>query len=129
MEQILCPVSLGELIDKITILEIKMEMISSTEKQQWVKKELDQLLEIYHGLNLANEQVKVCQQELKMINRVLWQVEDFKRTCESVQDFGSSFITASRTVYFQNDNRARLKQKINEIAGSPLREVKSHSSL
>jgi len=129
MNDILCPISLGELIDKITILEIKLEMIEDTEKRSWIRKEHSRLEEIYQALNITNERVRVCQQELKMINRVLWQVEDYKRACEQRQDFGESFITASRTVYFQNDNRARIKQQINEISGSTLREIKNHQSL
>lgn len=114
------PVSVGEVIDKITILQIKQEKITNPAKQKNVTKELDQLL-------LRVDVTEISQfDELKNVNKELWDVEDEIRVCERNQDFGDEFIQLARSVYFFNDRRAELKKQINLMTGSELIEEKSY---
>ena len=116
-------VSNGEIIDKLSILEIKASRISSSEKLRNIKKELDALLE------LASTLLPICQQEyitLKEINENLWKIEDRIRELEHQGNFGEEFIQTARKVYLQNDKRAAIKKKINDITGSDLSEEKSY---
>ena len=121
-------ISPGELIDKITILEIKMEKIKDELQLLNVRLELKSLLKAknkYLG-DLSNINVLII--ELKEVNHNLWQIEDDLRHCERMKEFGPRFIELARSVYNKNDLRARLKRQINEALGSTLKEEKSYSS-
>lgn len=123
--QIKIPVSIGELIDKITILEIKLELIKDLYKLSNIEYELDQLNAKLNQLNLPKdvEEQKIA---LTAVNRRLWDIENFKRDCEKKKKFDDKFIEAARNVYIFNDERAAIKRKINLIAGSDIIEEKSY---
>ncbi len=126
LSKILAEISAGELLDKITILEIKKEKIKNKEKLIDIDKELKSLN------NTSNENIpdksKVLDliYNLKKINLKLWDIEENKRLAEKKQKFDENFIKLSRDVYKTNDERAKIKLKINEILGSNIKEVKSH---
>ena len=126
MKKILAEISLGELADKITILEIKMKKIVDKESLQILKKEY-QSLKAIDLKDLDLDQYKSLFDELKSINRKLWDIENEKRLCEKKSDFGEKFIKVSRDVHFMNDNRAKVKSKINKIFGSSIEEVKEYT--
>jgi Family of unknown function (DUF6165) len=124
---ILVPISAGELIDKITILEIKSERIKNPSQLENVLRELGALRAIpLDGADRAKLD-KLCA-ELKQLNATLWDVEDAIRECDARNDFGSSFIELARTVYRLNDERARLKKAISLASGSRIIEEKSYKS-
>lgn len=123
---VLAPISVGELIDKITILEIKSEIIYNPDKIANVQRELDFLTDVLHTLNLPD--ISEFRQQLKQVNLEIWQVEDRKRHCERIQDFGDIFIQTSRQVYFKNDERARIKREINIMCNSDIIEEKQHNA-
>jgi hypothetical protein len=122
---ILAPISLGELIDKITILELKQEYIQDSQKQANISYELDELNKILSNLlikiPLADER-----EALKAVNRTLWHIENFKRECEGNGRFDRAFIEAGREVYLKNDLRAEIKRTINQKTGSSIVEEKSY---
>ena len=126
LNQILAEISAGELLDKITILEIKKEKIKDNQKLKDIDKELSSLTktsdEKIPNKNEINDLIK----NLKKINLKLWDIEENKRLAEKNQKFDEKFITLSRDVYKTNDARAKIKLKINEILGSNIKEVKSH---
>ena len=127
MSQINVPVSPGELIDKITILEIKMERMDDPLKLANVKTELDLLEKVWSQSDFAGADiVKEKKSELKSINEKLWVIEDDLRLKESRSEFDSEFIELARSVYFTNDHRARVKKEINIGVGSNLVEEKSY---
>ena len=127
MNKILVEVSVGELLDKISILEIKQEKIKDTESLRFItdeynvlKAELDKNIKTDDNLNnLFNS--------LKEINSKLWVIEDDKRMCEKNKDFGEKFIKLSRNVHFLNDNRAKIKLEINNYTGSKIKEIKEYT--
>lgn len=119
-----CPVSLGEVVDKITILEIKQEKIDDTGKVQHVKNELENLNTMLETLDLDG--VDELKQELKKINLTLWEIEDDIRDMEAAQNFDKQFVELARSVYKTNDQRFLVKKKINERFGSDIQEVKSY---
>jgi Family of unknown function (DUF6165) len=121
----LVPVSLGELIDKITILEIKAERIADPDKLANVREELELLMQAHARLH--GDAVVALQTQLKKINTALWEIEDKIRDCERAKNFGPQFIELARSIYRTNDRRAALKRQINEIAGSAIVEEKSYS--
>lgn len=121
---ITAPISVGELFDKITILQIKSERIADPVKLENVKTELYHMYETLNELTIPNVDSKVA--ELKEINSELWEIEDFKRACEKTQSFGNTFVHAARQVYLKNDVRARIKKEINLLCGSTIVEEKSY---
>jgi Family of unknown function (DUF6165) len=126
-QDILVPISAGELMDKITILEIKSERIKNPSQLENVLRELGALRAIrLDGADRAKLD-KLCT-ELKQVNATLWDVEDAIRECDARNDFGSSFIELARTVYRLNDERARLKKAISLASGSRIIEEKSYKS-
>ena len=126
IDKILVEISAGELIDKITILEIKNEKILEKNKLIEINKELNSLLENYNKhLNQTNE-IKSLRNELKEINLKLWDIEDSKRAAEKNSKFDEHFISLARNVYKMNDQRAKIKMKINILVGSNIKEVKSY---
>jgi hypothetical protein len=120
----MAPISVGELIDKITILELKLELITDANKLSNVRKELDELNNILTTADIPN--IDGHQGLLMSVNRELWHIEDFKRKCERNNDFDEEFVDAARQVYLKNDQRAHIKRQINEICGSTIVEVKSY---
>ena len=120
------PVSFGEVLDKITILEIKSERITDPTKLENVRRELDELSRVWE--EALDDPGKVAQerQELKAVNEQLWEIEDGIREQEAAGDFGERFIELARAVYFTNDKRAALKKKVNLALGSRFVEEKSY---
>jgi len=119
------PVSAGDLIDRITILRIKKAAIPDRKAVANVEQELDHLLAIRNCFpKLEARAVRARERELLRQNRALWRIEDRLRALEAKKDFGKSFVAAARKVYRTNDERARLKREINDLAGSALREEK-----
>ena len=123
---LLAPTSWGELIDKITILEIKSERIADREKLANVRAELDALAAIRGGAGALPDGLAALTDELRVINTALWEIEDHIRDCERRQDFGAHFTGLARAVYKTNDQRAAVKRRINELLGSDLVEEKSY---
>lgn len=119
-------ISIGELLDKITILEIKAERISDAQKLRNVTHELSELCGVANLLPASADSLSYVRQ-LKEVNTLLWDVEDALRECEHDNDFGERFVLLARSVYKYNDRRALLKKKLNELMGSELTEEKSYS--
>mgnify|MGYP001416118133 CR=1 FL=1 len=128
MNKIIVEVSIGELFDKISILEIKKEKIKDSEKLKYITDEYS-ILKSQLDKNIKNnEKLEKLFQSLKEINSKLWIIEDDKRQCEKEKDFGEKFIKISRDVHFLNDDRAKIKLKINELTGSKIKEIKEYTS-
>ena len=125
--QVMVEISPGELIDKITILEIKREKLSDAGKVRNVETELDMLRPKGEALIGESAEVGDLWRDVKAINLELWDIEDRIRECEARQDFGATFIELARAVYFTNDRRAAVKRAINEALKSPLIEEKSYA--
>ncbi len=126
MDKILAEISAGELIDKITILEIKKEKISNKEKLIEVNKELGSLNETLKKFINDENKILSFKNDLKNINLKLWDIEDGKRSAEKNNKFDEKFIQLSRNVYKFNDERAKIKLAINNALGSNIKEVKSY---
>ena len=128
MNKILVEVSVGELLDKISILEIKQDKIKDHEKLKFINDE-HSILKSQLEQNVKNdEKLEKLFQSLKEINSKLWVIEDDKRLCEKEKDFGEKFIKLSRDVHFLNDDRAKIKLEINNHTGSKIKEIKEYSS-
>ena len=128
MNKILVEVSVGELLDKISILEIKKEKIKDSEKLKFIndehvilKGQLDQNVK-------SDDKLNNLFQSLKKINAKLWVIEDDKRMCEKNSDFTENFIKLSRDVHFLNDDRAKIKLEINNLTGSKIKEIKEYTT-
>ena len=122
----LAPISVGELLDKITILEIKAERITDPAKHDNVLRELDSLNTVRgHQVKMTAELEALCR-ELGSVNRALWDIEDKLRYCEHQQRFDAEFIELARSVYHTNDRRAAVKRRLNELTGSDIIEEKSY---
>ena len=126
MDKILAEISAGELIDKITILEIKKEKISNKEKLVEVNKELNSLNETLKKSINNESKISSFKNDLKNINLKLWDIEDGKRSAEKNNKFDEKFIELARSVYKFNDERAKIKLAINNTLGSNIKEVKSY---
>jgi uncharacterized protein YukE len=126
MSEILVPVSFGELLDKIAILDIKSERMTDPAKLANVRKERDALYATWMGHAAAKVDIVKLRADLKAVNERLWVIEDDIRINEKNQDFGPEFIRLARAVYFENDERARIKKDINLALGSSYVEEKSY---
>ena len=126
MDKILAEISAGELLDKITILEIKKEKISNKEKLVEVNKELVSLNETLKKFINDENKISSFKNDLKNINLKLWDIEDGKRSAEKNNQFDEKFIQLARNVYKFNDERAKIKLEINNVLGSNIKEVKSY---
>ncbi|WP_262071709.1 DUF6165 family protein [Stenotrophomonas sp. Marseille-Q5258] len=126
MDAILTPVSIGELIDKITILEIKAERITDAAKNANVRLELEGLLPLWQELLAAQPGLEALKSGLKVINARMWDIQDQLRDKEAAQDFDAVFIQLARGVYGTNGERVKVKNEINRIAGSQLVEEKQY---
>ena len=127
MNKILVEVSVGELLDKISILEIKKEKIKDNTKLKFIVDEYDVLKEQLKNNVKNDENLNKLFVSLKEINSKLWLIEDDKRMCEKNSDFGEKFIELSRNVHFLNDKRAKIKLEINQLTGSKIREIKEYT--
>jgi hypothetical protein len=121
--KVMAPISVGELIDKITILEIKQLSARTDQQRSNIDRELEQLINILDSLSLT-EEIADLRAKLRGVNQALWYIEDYKRQCERADSFEAGFITAARQVYIKNDQRADIKRKINELCGSDIVEEK-----
>tara|TARA_X000000950_G_C13513467_1_gene496660 strand:- start:214 stop:606 length:393 start_codon:yes stop_codon:yes gene_type:complete len=128
MHKIIVEVSIGELLDKISILEIKKEKIKDPKKLQFVFTEYLILKEQLEKNVKIDKQLEKLFQDLKDINNKLWDIEDEKRNCEKNKDFSDNFIKLSRDVHFLNDERAKIKRDINNHTGSNIKEIKEYTS-
>ena len=128
MNKIIVEVSIGELLDKISILEIKQEKIKDPEKLKFINNEHSILKDQLEKNVKSDDRFNNFYQSLKEINAKLWVIEDDKRQCEKDKDFGEKFIKLSRDVHFLNDDRAKIKLKINTYTGSKIKEIKEYTS-
>ena len=128
MNKILVEVSVGELLDKISILEIKKDKIKDKEKLKYIIDEYNLLKEQMVNKVKLNEKLSSLFNALKDINSKLWVIEDDKRLCEKNSDFGEKFIKLSRDIHFLNDKRASIKLEINNQTGSKIKEIKEYTS-
>ena len=128
MNKILVEVSVGELLDKISILEIKQEKIKDPEKLKFINEEHSILKDQLNNNVKSDQKLNELFESLKQINAKLWVIEDDKRQCEKEKDFTVSFIKLSRDVHFLNDDRAKIKLEINNHTGSKIKEIKEYTS-
>ena len=128
MNKILVEVSVGELLDKISILEIKQEKIKDPEKLKFINTEHSILKDQLDNNVKSDEKLNTLFQSLKDINAKLWVIEDDKRLCEKNSDFNEKFIKLSRDVHFLNDDRAKIKLEMNNHTGSKIKEIKEYTS-
>ena len=128
MNKILVEVSVGELLDKISILEIKQEKIKDPEKLKFINDEHSILKDQLDNNVKSDEKLNTLFQSLKDINAKLWVIEDDKRLCEKNSDFTENFIKLSRDVHFLNDDRAKIKLEINNLTGSKIKEIKEYTN-
>ena len=128
MNKILVEVSVGELLDKITILEIKKKKIKNTEKLNLINDEYKILKEQLNQNVKSDSKINELFNCLKKINEKLWTIEDDKRMCEKKSDFGEKFVKLSRDVHFLNDERSKIKLEINNYTGSKIKEIKEYTS-
>ena len=128
MNKIIVEVSVGELLDKISILEIKQEKIRNPEKLKFINSEHSILKDQLEKNVKSDDKINKLYNLLKEINAKLWVIEDEKRQCEKDKDFGKKFIKLSRDVHFLNDDRAKIKLEINNLTGSIIKEIKEYTS-
>ena len=127
MKKILTEISSGELLDKISILEIKLKNIKDNESYKKISKELDILNEVKNSNIKMNDNLNVLYKKLKEANLSLWKIEDEIRFCEKNKNFDAKFVKLARDVYFTNDQRSKLKLQINKNLGSSIEEVKKYT--
>ena len=128
MNKILVEISVGELLDKISILKIKKEKIKDPEKLKFIDDEYKVLKnQLDNNIN-SDKKLDELFESLKQINSKLWVIEDEKRMCEKNSDFGEKFIKLSREIHFLNDNRSKVKLEINKYSGSQIREIKQYTN-
>ena len=128
MNKILVEVSVGELLDKISILEIKQEKIKDSDKLKFINDEHSILKDQLNSNVKSDQKLTELFDSLKQINAKLWVIEDDKRQCEKEKDFTDTFIKLSRDVHFLNDDRAKIKLEINNHTGSKIKEIKEYTS-
>ena len=128
MNKIIIEVSIGELLEKISILEIKQEKIKDPEKLKYINNEHSILDDQFKKSVKSDDKLNNLFKSLKEINSKLWIIEDNKRQCEKDKDFGEKFIKLSRDVHFLNDERAKIKLEINDYTGSVIKEIKEYTS-
>ena len=124
--RILSEISPGELLDKISILEIKLEKVKDKDRQKRIKIEYDILKKVQNSSIEMSDKIKDLYRSVSNVNNKLWDIEDKIRICEQNKNFGENFIELARGVYFNNDKRAKIKSEINEILGSNIREIKQY---
>ena len=127
-KKILTEISAGELLDKISILEIKLEKVKDKDSHKEIKKEYKILKKVQKSNIKITEKLKHLFNEIKEVNQNLWNIEDKLRICEKNKDFGETFVKLARDVYFSNDKRSKIKLKMNELLGSNIREIKQYAN-
>jgi len=127
MSKILTEISSGELLDKLSILEIKLNKIKNPILLQEVKKEYDLLNKTKNNNINSSDKIDILYKNLKEINEKLWKIENEKRLCEKNSDFNDKFIQLARNVYIENDKRSKIKLEINKVLGSNIKEVKQYT--
>ena len=127
MSKILTEISAGELLDKLSILEIKLNKIKNPALLQEIKKDYNIINEAKNKNINSSDEINVLYTDLKKINEQLWEIEDKIRLCEKNSEFNDKFIQLARNVYFKNDKRAKIKSEINKISGSNIQEVKQYT--
>ena len=127
MSKILTEISAGELLDKLSILEIKLNKIKNPALLQEIKKDYNIINEAKNKNINSSDEINVLYTDLKKINEQLWEIEDKIRLCEKNSDFNDKFIQLARDVYFKNDKRSKIKSEINKISGSNIQEVKQYT--
>ena len=125
-KKIILEVSAGELLDKISILEIKLVKIKNPDSQQEINKEYKILKEAQASNIEMSDKINLLFEKIKEVNIKLWNIEDKLRICEKNKDFGEKFIELARKVYFNNDKRSKIKSEINRILGSNIKEIKQY---
>ena len=128
MNKILVEISVGELLDKISILEIKKEKIKDLEKLKFIEDEYKTLKNQLDNNVKSDKKLNELFESLKKINSKLWVIEDEKRMCEKNSDFGEQFVKLSRDIHFLNDSRAKIKLEINTRTGSKIKEIKQYTN-
>ena len=128
MNKIIVEVSIGELLDKISILEIKQGKIKDPEKLKFINNEHSILKKQLENNVKTDQKINELFEALKLINSKLWDIEDSKRQCEKEKDFSEKFIKLSRDVHFLNDDRAKIKLEINNHSGSSIKEIKEYTN-
>ena len=128
MNKILVEVSVGELLDKISILEIKKEKIKDQSKLKFINEEFKLLKDQYDKNVKPDDKINKLFSALKEINNKLWNIENEKRLCEKNSDFGEVFIKTSRDIHFLNDERGKIKLEMNNYTGSKIKEIKEYTS-
>ena len=127
MSKILTEISAGELFDKLSILEIKLNKIKNPALLEEIKKDYNIINEAKDKNIISSDEINVLYKDLKKINEQLWEIEDKIRLCEKNSDFKDKFIQLARDVYFKNDKRSKIKSEINKISGSNIQEVKQYT--
>ncbi len=125
-KKILSEISAGELLDKISILEIKLDKVKNKNSQEKINIEYKMLIKARDSNIKITEKIKQLIKDIKEVNLNLWNIEDKLRVCEKNKDFGQEFVQLARNVYFNNDKRAKIKSEINELLGSEIREIKQY---
>jgi hypothetical protein len=127
MRKILTEISAGELLDKLSILEIKLNKIKDPSFLQEIKKEYDILNKTKNDNINSSDKIDILYKNLKEINEKLWKIENEKRLCEKNSDFNDKFIQLARNVYIENDKRSKIKLEINKVLGSNIKEIKQYT--
>ena len=124
--KILSEISVGELLDKMSILEIKLEKIKNEESRKKIDQEYQMLKELQKSKIEMTDEIETLFKDIKKVNSNLWSIEDKLRICEKNKDFSQDFIELARSVYFNNDKRSKIKSKMNKISGSNIKEIKQY---
>ena len=125
-KKILSEISAGELLDKISILEIKLDKVKNKNSQERINVEYKMLIKARDSNIEITEKIRQLIKDIKEVNLNLWNIEDKLRICEKNKDFGQGFVQLARNVYFNNDKRAKIKSEINQLLGSEIREIKQY---
>jgi hypothetical protein len=125
-KKILSEISVGELLDKMSILEIKLEKIKNEESRKEIDREYQMLKELQKSKIEMTDEIETLFKNIKKVNSNLWSIEDKLRICEKNKDFSQDFIELARSVYFNNDKRSKIKSEMNKISGSNIKEIKQY---
>jgi|TARA_B100001079_G_scaffold257714_1_gene255322 adenine C2-methylase RlmN of 23S rRNA A2503 and tRNA A37 len=125
-KKILSEISVGELLDKMSILEIKLEKIKNEESRKEIDREYQMLKELQKSKIEMTNEIETLFKDIKKVNSNLWNIEDKLRICEKNKDFSQDFIELARSVYFNNDKRSKIKSEMNKISGSNIKEIKQY---
>ena len=125
-KKILAEISVGELLDKVSILEIKLDKVKNEDSRKEINKEYKILKELQKSKVEMTDKMKLLFKDIKNVNQNLWNIEDKLRICEKNKDFGQSFVELARNVYFNNDKRSKIKREMNKISDSDIKEIKQY---